>query len=144
MAAARSQVAESAFSYLHMELVQLALGAPAGSGTNYTTSQLQHAARKIEAMGFEVGSRLVERYTRDKPRFSDTLEIIKFICKDFWMEVYRKQIDKLQTNNRVRRRRLAERARRGEGKKSRTSARHAPWHRTARLLRAPCPCCHTH
>ena len=43
--------------------------------------------------------RLVERYTRDRPRFNETLDIIKFICKDFWMEVYRKHVDKLQTNN---------------------------------------------
>ena len=101
MASARSQVAESTFSFLHMELVQMALGSPPGSGANLSTSQLQHASRKIESIGFQVGVRLVERYTRERPRFTDTLEIIKFICKDFWMEVYRKQIDKLQTNNRV-------------------------------------------
>jgi hypothetical protein len=105
MGAARPQVSESAFSYLHMELVQMVLGPqPAGSG--HTTSQLQHASRKIEAVGFQVGVRLVERYTRDRPRFNDTLEIIKFICKDFWMEVYRKHVDKLQTNNKVRARPL--------------------------------------
>ena len=97
---ASSQVAESSFSFLHMELVQLALGDL--QGKEPTTSQLQHAARKIEAIGFQVGVRLVERYTKDRPRFADTLEIIKFLCKEFWMEVFRKQVDKLQTNNRVR------------------------------------------
>ena len=102
MSAQRSQVAESSFNYLHMELVQYALGGPPESGGNHSTSQVQHASRKIEAIGFQVGMRLVERYTKDKPRFTDTLEIIKFICKDFWMEVYRKQVDKLQTNNRAR------------------------------------------
>ena len=94
----RHQVAESTFSFLHMELVQMALGP---NSATPTTSQLQLASRKIEAIGFQVGQRLVERYTKDRPRFTDTLEIIKFICKDFWVEVYRKQIDKLQTNNRV-------------------------------------------
>ena len=84
-----------------MELVQMLLG----SEPNPSTAQLQHAGRKLEAVGFQVGERLVERYTKERPRFSDTLEIIKFICKDFWFEVYRKQIDKLQTNNRARRRR---------------------------------------
>ena len=87
---------ESCGLYLHMELVQMLLG----SEPNPSTAQLQHAGRKLEAVGFHVGERLVERYTKERPRFSDTLEIIKFICKDFWMEVYRKQIDKLQTNNR--------------------------------------------
>ena len=91
-------MAESTFSFLHMELVQMALGP---NSATPTTSQLQLASRKIEAIGFQVGQRLVERYTKDRPRFTDTLEIIKFICKDFWVEVYRKQIDKLQTNNRV-------------------------------------------
>lgn len=90
---------ESCGLYLHMELVQALLG----SEPNPSTAQLQHAGRKLEAVGFQVGCRLVERYTKERPRFSDTLEIIKFICKDFWFEVYRKQIDKLQTNNRVRR-----------------------------------------
>ena len=71
------------------------------------TAQLQQASRKIEAVGFQVGQRLAQRYTKDRQRLGDTLEIIKFICKDFWMEVYRKQIDKLQTNNRVRGRRNA-------------------------------------
>ena len=97
----RAQVAESSFSFLHMELVQMALGPLSASGQQPSTSQLQQASRKIEAIGFQVGVRLIERYTRDRPRFSDTLEIIKFICKDFWMEVYKKQVDKLQTNNRV-------------------------------------------
>ena len=91
---------ESCGLYLHMELVQMLLG----SEPNPSTAQLQHAGRKLEAVGFQVGERLVERYTKERPRFSDTLEIIKFICKDFWYEVYRKQIDKLQTNNRARRR----------------------------------------
>ena len=94
-------MAESSFNYLHMELVQMALGSVAKSGGSPpSTAQLQQASRKIEAVGFQVGQRLAQRYTKDRQRLGDTLEIIKFICKDFWMEVYRKQIDKLQTNNR--------------------------------------------
>lgn len=41
------------------------------------------------------------RYTMDRPRFSDHLEAIKFICKDFWSELFKKQIDNLKTNHRV-------------------------------------------
>lgn len=44
----------------------------------------------------------VIRYTMERPRFSDHLEAIKFICKDFWSEVFKKQIDNLKTNHRVR------------------------------------------
>jgi len=41
------------------------------------------------------------RYSKDKPRMGDTLEIIKFLCKDFWQAVFRKQVDNLKTNHRV-------------------------------------------
>ncbi|TXG75423.1 hypothetical protein E1A91_1Z015800v1 [Gossypium mustelinum] len=40
------------------------------------------------------------RYTMERPRFSDHLEAIKFICKDFWFELFKKQIDNLKTNHR--------------------------------------------
>lgn len=35
------------------------------------------------------------------PRFADHLEVIKFICKDFRSELFKKQIDNLKTNHRV-------------------------------------------
>ena len=41
------------------------------------------------------------RFSRDKPRFTDTLDVIKFLCKDLWTLVFRKQIDNLKTNHRV-------------------------------------------
>ena len=91
-----SKVAESCFSFLHMEVVNTLLS------PTPTAEELQHAGRRLEGIGYQVGERLAERYTKDRPRFADTLEIIKFICKDFWYEIYGKQIDKLQTNNRVR------------------------------------------
>ena len=37
----------------------------------------------------------------ERPRFNDHLEAIKFICKDFWSELFKKQIDNLKTNHRV-------------------------------------------
>ncbi|KAJ0593039.1 putative transport protein particle (TRAPP) component [Helianthus annuus] len=37
----------------------------------------------------------------ERPRFSDHLEAIKFICKDFWSELFKKQIDNLKTNHRA-------------------------------------------
>ena len=43
----------------------------------------------------------VRRYAKEQPFLTDELEIIKFICKDFWVTVFKRQIDKLQTNYRV-------------------------------------------
>lgn len=41
------------------------------------------------------------RLTRDSPSFKDELDVMKFICKDFWTKVFRRQIDNLRTNHQV-------------------------------------------
>lgn len=41
------------------------------------------------------------RITRDSPSFKDELDIMKFICKDFWTKVFRRQVDNLRTNHQV-------------------------------------------
>ncbi|KAI1844963.1 hypothetical protein JX265_009591 [Neoarthrinium moseri] len=55
---------------------------------------------RLETLGYRVGLGLVERFSRDRPRFNDTLDVIKFLCKDLWTLVFRKQIDNLKTNHR--------------------------------------------
>lgn len=82
---------------------------------------------RLESLGYRVGQGLVERYvsvtlpfgggssllftllnsvqprfSRDRPRFNDTLDVIKFLCKDLWSLVFGKNIDNLKTNHRVR------------------------------------------
>lgn len=71
----------------------------------------ENIAAKMERIGFDVGYRLVERLCQSKsliPPSAHTktpsqvqlqLEAVKFICKEFWTEIFRKQIDKLQTNH---------------------------------------------
>jgi len=54
---------------------------------------------KLEFIGFSTGYRLIERLLKDSPRFKDELDTVKFICKDFWMALYKKQIDNLRTNH---------------------------------------------
>lgn len=44
---------------------------------------------------------VMSRFSRDRPRFTDTLDVIKFLCKDMWALLFRKQIDNLKTNHRV-------------------------------------------
>lgn len=43
----------------------------------------------------------LSRLTRDSPSFKDELDIMKFICKDFWTKVFRRQVDNLRTNHQV-------------------------------------------
>ena len=57
---------------------------------------------RLESLGFRVGQGLSERFSRDRPHFTDHLDVIKFLCKDMWMMIFKKQIDNLKTNHRVR------------------------------------------
>ena len=58
---------------------------------------LQH----LETLGSRVGSSLVERTSRDTPRFKNELDAVVFICKQFWNHAFNKQIDNLKTNHQV-------------------------------------------
>lgn len=62
--------------------------------------QNENAFRRLDILGYRVGQGLAERFSRDRPRFIDTLDMIKFLCKDMWTLVFRKQIDNLKTNHR--------------------------------------------
>lgn len=55
---------------------------------------------RLESLGYRVGQGLAERFSRDRPRFSDNLDVIKFLCKDLWIIVFKKQVDNLKTNHR--------------------------------------------
>ncbi|XP_078438905.1 transport protein particle (TRAPP) component [Wolffia australiana] len=86
------EVAESCVEGIVMEMVS-------SYSHNFFASKTDLAARRIEAIGYQVGLQLSERYTMERPRFTDNLEIIKFICKEFWSELFKKQIDNLKTNH---------------------------------------------
>ncbi|KAL2942291.1 Trafficking protein particle complex subunit 6B [Bienertia sinuspersici] len=115
------EVAESCVDSLLIEMVS-------SYADRFYATKPDLAARRIEAIGYQVGHQLSERgrlgctdtvtdtrtglgilgelgqwimgYTMERPRFSDHLEAIKFICKDFWSEIFKKQIDNLKTNHR--------------------------------------------
>ncbi|XP_077227456.1 uncharacterized protein LOC143860609 [Tasmannia lanceolata] len=87
------EVSESCVESLIIEMVS-------SYCSSFYSSKPELAARRIEAIGYQVGLQLSERYTMERPRFSDHLEAIKFICKDFWSELFKKQIDNLKTNHR--------------------------------------------
>ncbi|CAK3939583.1 Hypothetical predicted protein [Lecanosticta acicola] len=55
---------------------------------------------RLDGLGYRVGQGLAERFSSGKPRPTTPLEAIKFICKDLWILLFRKQIDNLKTNHR--------------------------------------------
>jgi hypothetical protein len=77
--------------FLHMEIVDLMAG-PKGEDNELCVT-------KLENMGYTTGYRFVEKLTKDWQRFKDELDVMKFICKEFWSSVFRKQIDNLRTNH---------------------------------------------
>ncbi|ERS97137.1 hypothetical protein HMPREF1624_06467 [Sporothrix schenckii ATCC 58251] len=98
--------------------VAAAAGSTAGTGTGAATGTLNTTGPgggrrlldedeerdavfyRLEMLGYRVGQGLVERFSRERPRFHDTLDVIKFLCKDLWTLVFRKQVDNLKTNHR--------------------------------------------
>ncbi|XP_062872750.1 trafficking protein particle complex subunit 6B, like [Trichomycterus rosablanca] len=85
------------FEFLHMEIVSYVY-------REQTAQEDQDKDRVtsisvLEGMGFRVGQGLIERCTKDYPSFKDDLDMIKFICKDFWNGIFKKQIDNLRTNH---------------------------------------------
>nr|GAT60364.1 predicted protein [Mycena chlorophos] len=55
---------------------------------------------RLETIGMHVGANFTERLCRDRPLFGETLDAIKFICKDIWAACWDKQVDNLRTNHR--------------------------------------------
>jgi len=71
------------------------------SGKSQAVDEEEEAIRiRLEAIGMHVGANFTERLCRDRPLFSETLDAIKFICKDIWAACWDKQVDNLRTNHR--------------------------------------------
>ena len=68
----------------HSSLSQIIHG-PKSAGAEADTA----ATSKLELLGYNAGFRLIERLAKDYPKFKDELDLLKFICKDFWVAVFR-------------------------------------------------------
>lgn len=86
------------------DLIRLNLESPTiDSNSHVDVDEL--VKKKIEHIGFKLGYSTAESLTRDRQRFppngtTDTLELIKFVCKDLWVNLFDKQVDNLRTNHR--------------------------------------------
>jgi len=54
---------------------------------------------ELETLGFSIGYRFVEQFMCNHAKLPGTLEVIKFVCKDLWLAIFGKHVDKLQTNH---------------------------------------------
>ncbi|SPO29417.1 related to TRS33 - subunit of the transport protein particle complex [Ustilago trichophora] len=83
----------------HSEVVRTVSGTESSPSETLTEieSMLIH---RLEAIGYHVGYHTTENLARDRARFTDTLDVLKFICKEVWTTVWGKQVDNLRTNHR--------------------------------------------
>ncbi|KAJ5882185.1 Transport protein particle (TRAPP) component [Penicillium soppii] len=103
----------SCFDFLLIELVPMAERMAkelATEGKDMEDEEVREATFfRLESLGYRVGQGLAERtlmtfnfyrFAKDRPRFTDNLDVIKFLCKDLWTVLFKKQIDNLKTNHR--------------------------------------------
>lgn len=94
-----ARVAETLCQLLVYELVSLVEQTEFATGEDSEASYTEGHV-KLESLGYEVGFRFIEYVAQQRLLKTEPLEIIKFICREFWMEVFGKHVDKLQTNHR--------------------------------------------
>ncbi|KAI0782189.1 NO signaling/Golgi transport ligand-binding domain-containing protein [Abortiporus biennis] len=71
------------------------------AGKNGAVDEEEEAIKqRLETIGMHVGANVAERLCHDRALFSDTLDAVKFICKDLWAACWDKQVDNLRTNHR--------------------------------------------
>jgi hypothetical protein len=56
-------------------------------------------AASLGNAGFEIGKVLGERLSREKGPMASPLEVMKWVCKEFWKSLFCKGIDNLRTNH---------------------------------------------
>ena len=64
------------FEHLHLEMI------------GWPTADRDEHITVLEGIGYKVGLALCQRLCKDKPRFKEELDIIKFICQDFWVSTF--------------------------------------------------------
>lgn len=92
---------ETVFKQLFVELVELSLRQSIPDDSEINEPDQELAFYRIERIGFQVGQRLVNKLIVGHRLFTDQLDILKYICKEYWLAIFQKQIDNLKTNHKV-------------------------------------------
>ena len=90
---------QAAVNCAGLDLLQLEFGAYLLRNHDDGRVAQEQLFAKLEAAHFAVGRRFAERLARDRERLVEVLDVVKFLCREFWTEAFRKPVDKLQTNN---------------------------------------------
>jgi hypothetical protein len=106
----RKEVSESAFEFLLAELFAMAqqqvqtstspsqptqqtAQGSSSTGDDATVDPSNTVAARLDSMGFHVGYRFTEKILASQKLLgTEYLDVIKFICKEFWEEVFKKKV----------------------------------------------------
>lgn len=101
----QKQINALCFDYLLMELVPLSKRTELSQTINGQMEKMELVDHKGQEIGYELGKELAEYllYIKNEGNLNilETLDIMKFVCRDVWRLLYLKQMDNLRTNHRV-------------------------------------------
>lgn len=80
-------VDENLFDYLHMSIV------------DYYNTENENNHDSLTQIGYRVGYSLSERLSKENSRYRDELDTVKYLCKELWVCLFKKQVDNLRTNH---------------------------------------------
>lgn len=89
------------FNLLFVQLVDLSLRQSIPDDSEIQQPDQELAFYRIERIGHAVGQKLADKLVEGHRLFSDQLDVLKYICKEYWMTLFQKQIDNLKTNHKV-------------------------------------------
>lgn len=92
---------EGLFHLLFAEIVKTIVSKSFPDNSDSAEADQELAFYRIERVGFQVGQRLIDRLLLGHRVFANQLDAFKFICKDYWNILFRKSIDNLKTNHKV-------------------------------------------
>jgi hypothetical protein len=84
-------VDETLFDYLHMSIVEYY--------NNENETDVDTSSLYLSQIGYRVGYSLSERLSKENPRYRDELDTVKYLCKELWICLFKKQVDNLRTNH---------------------------------------------
>ncbi|EPY52695.1 TRAPP complex subunit Trs33 [Schizosaccharomyces cryophilus OY26] len=89
----------ASFDFLLIEMVHMARRLSEKQETALSNDeQMERGYTFLENIGFQVGRKLTERLLLTRNRIVESIDVMRFLCRELWPIVFRKQLDNLKTN----------------------------------------------
>ncbi|WBW74057.1 TRAPPI,II,III complex subunit Trs33 [Schizosaccharomyces osmophilus] len=89
----------ASFDFLLIEMVHMAKRLSEKQETVVSNDErMEKGYSFLENIGFQVGRKLAERLLLTRNRIVESIDVMRFLCRELWPIVFRKQLDNLKTN----------------------------------------------